>query len=93
MSKLDDRVMRLEHALAADGDSGPSLVLLTALGRDDDDIRSIQLSAGCELHRLATEAATDFRQRALAWAAAAGPAKVKLATVRYRDEQLAEAHA
>ena len=90
-SALEKRLALLEEA-SRPGVAGPSLILITALGRDADEVRGVRLPSGLELRRLSSESATDFRQRAASWAAASGSSLVKLGTAIYDTNSEMETH-
>lgn len=89
MRSVSNRLERLEHEAGAGISEGPSLIILTALGRDEDDMRGVRLSGGQTLLRNADEAAEAFRNRAASWVSGEA-GLVKLATAIYDADTGAE---
>ncbi|WP_457443780.1 hypothetical protein [Roseateles sp. P5_E4] len=92
MPSVNCRLERLEHDACVGSEAGPSLIVLTALGRDEEEVRAIKLSSGLKLIRHDGESPADFRNRASAWAAGFGSSPAKLAAAIYDIEDDTEVH-
>lgn len=91
MPSVNTRLERLEQHAGNEFHAGPSLIVLTALGRSDEEVRAIRLSGGVQLNRGDGEGAAAFRARASRCAAGIGAAPTKLATAIYDLEEDKEA--
>lgn len=87
MRSANSRLERLEQHTSVCASAGPSLIVLTALGRGDEEVRAIRLSSGEQLNRKEGEGGAEFRARASDWAAAFGKVPAQLATAVYAAEE------